>query len=813
MSFTIEAGKETGLIQINVVPKPMILCQISAVNPVTGYVINPSTGLMDGDQVYLTTTPALGGSTLVYAGNTYQARLMSNVIDQIQAQSPQGYDIPGSVSLTIADGDFVIWTNHANAFGWRGGTLTVTFVLWDAPTAAFSTNAYTWTFILDKPNITGDGIITVAAQARQSMTRINVPNVPRQNRCSHDFPSTAAQRLDGLTNPTSLYYACGYSPDLISIGGVGNATTANLTNPNGSPLTDSAGIYVVCDYTRSCGAGKGTLTQGCMARHGNYAGNPAGGSSADGDITRDKGGRATARFDGDTYLAPVGWSGNKYTDPSAGKLYGFNTPNPATGTTYYNQGYGQQWVDATVLAPFGDPNSDRAECVVCIAPNGQASIITVLVNGVEVNRDNSDVLFTWHVLSLGARKGAVSLDNDYGGHGDPGGSLCKIEVVVPVELVQAGSIPNVQVLVQFPRCLHAYPVASAVISGGNTILTLASGVTNDFNDGVTAGQAFYLQGNSGVPNGGYVASAVTAGPPGTITIPGTWAGTGGAVFYYPIAIADDGFLDSNGAMAENPVWALMDLLTWGPFTVADFDVQTWYDAAQFCAVQIPYTDINGNSATHARYRCSLALTSGTRMSMAKAVLGIRNCAGIILGRNPVNALLQCFMEMTLADQQPAPIPGSNYNIAVASYEATDDPSVPPTGTGYLAYLFDGAGSIEKGTFKLGGRSLNDTPNTVVVPFQDSANVWVQDSCTTIDPKGYTSAGNQEIAAAFVALGLENYDQVTRRSNLELAKAMYGNSRFDAGGTELPSFRATAQAAHLASRVGFICGINYEQLSL
>jgi hypothetical protein len=189
MSFTIETGKETGLIQIQVVPKPIILCQLVAV---------------DGDTVYLTTTPALGGTTRVYNGNTYQAKLQSNPIEQIQAQSPQGYDIPGSITLTIADGDFVIWLDHANPHGWKGGTLTVTFVLWDVITGTYSTNAYIWTFILDKPNIDATGVLTVAAQARQSMTRLSVPNFARGNMCGQTFPATAAQRLDALTNPTGL---------------------------------------------------------------------------------------------------------------------------------------------------------------------------------------------------------------------------------------------------------------------------------------------------------------------------------------------------------------------------------------------------------------------------------------------------------------------------------------------------------------------------------------------------------------------------------------------------------------------------------
>ncbi|HVY93918.1 MAG TPA: hypothetical protein VHA14_14255 [Bryobacteraceae bacterium] len=794
---TIEAAKESGLVQIGAIAKPLILCQIVAI---------------DGDAVYLTTTPDLGGATRTYNANVYQARLQSNVVDQIQAMSPQGYDIPGAINLQIADGDFAIWKNHASAHGWRGGTLTVLFVLWDAPSGSYTTNAYKWTFTLDKPTIGGDGVLRVSAQSI-SMTRLTLPSVPRQNRCSHEFPATAAQRLDGLTNPTSIYWGCGYSPD--QAGGVGNQTTPNLTNPDGSPLTDSAGNYVSCDYSRSCGPSKGNLNQGCMARLGNYSGTLA----TDGDITKDTSGRATARFDGDTWVAPQGFSGRQYVNPSAGKIYGFNAPNPATGQTYYNHGYGTQWVSATVLEPASDPNSYRAECVVCVAPQGPATILKVVVNGVEIPPNNSDVIFTYYDGfngtggSPGGRTGNVELGAIYDGQGDPHGGLCYIVIVVPSELQASGSIADVQVLVQFPQHLHALPISTAVSSGAanGTVLTMPAGVAN-LDCAGNPPFAVYIRGNSLLPDGVYQLYNWSPGPPGTVTLLGTFAagsGTGGSIFYFPLGLADAAMVDSNGVAAANPVWALMDLLAmWGPFSLSDFDVATWWAAAQVCAEQINYTDINGNTATHARYRCSLALTTNNRQSLAKAVLGIRNSAGIILGRNPVNGQLQCYIEQTLADQQPVAIVGSNSSSPIASVKADGTAA-----NGYPAYIFDGNGSIEKNTFKIGGRTINDTPNTISFAFQDSANAWVQDSLTIPDPGGFLTSGNQRVEAPFQMLGIENFDQGGRRINVELAKALYGNARGDAGGTELFSFRTSVKAAHLASRVGYICGIKYDQLGL
>lgn len=860
MSYAIESGKETGLVQANVVPTPVVLCQISAINPATGFVDSGS------DEVFLSTLVQAGSNTFVYNGDTYLACLQSNIIDQIQSMSAQGFDIPGSATLKIADGGFSIWTNHASVYPWRGGTLTAILVLYDVPSDTFSTNGYTWTFTLDKPEIDGTGVLTVEAIGI-SMSRLSVPNFARQNRCGNRLPATIDQRLDGLTNPWSPYWGCGYSPDLS--GGIGNTTTANLKNPDGSPLTDSSGIYVVCDYTRSCGAGKTTLTQGCMARLGNYSGTLA----VDGDITKDTSGRTTSRFTGDTWVAKQEWTGRQYTNPGAGTQYGFNTPNPATGAVYYNQGYGTQWVSGTVLSPAGEPNSDRAEVIVCMAPVTAASILDVVVNGEEVQQNSGDVLFTYRVYSSGGRSGAVNSDALYNSQGDPHGSQCYIEAVIPTELATPGSVPQVQILVQFPAAMRCYPVASQSSSPGHTTLTLPSGVANT---DVVAGMTVFIQGDFGLsdPPALVVASA-TSGPPGTITVSGILFGPATGVFYFPSSPDPAMVETATGAVAENPVWALMDLMTvWGPYSVEEVDAAAFYAAAQFCRGSVSYTTISGGTSSHARYRCSLAFTNDGRMSMAKAVLGIRNCAGLILGKNPTNGFLQCFVEGTLADTQPLPIAGSNYNIPVASYSAggnatlagnitsgagsltmsyamplvvgqvikinseliqitggigTASPTIsrgfnsttPASHTsgatiqpcGYLAYLFDGNGSIEKETFKLGGRKLNDTPNTVAFGFQDSANRWVQDTLTTVDQPGYVTSGNQEVAVPLEILGIDNFDQGTRRSNIGLAKSLYGNKRFDAGGTELPQFRTSAKAAHLAGRSGLLVGIRYDQLSL
>jgi hypothetical protein len=661
MPFTILTGKE-----LAICPKPMVLCRIVAV---------------DGGTIYLCTTPAQGGATLVYGGNTYQARIQEQVVDAIQAMSPQGYDIPGTVNLKIADGTLSIWANHANLHGWRGGTLTMTFVLWDIPTNAYSTDAFVWDFILGKPNISAAGVISVEATARISMARLKIPNVPRSRRCPWDFPATSAQRSDALNDPSSAYYPCGYSPD--QAGGVGNYQTG--TTP-----------FTTCDLTRAS----------CVAR---------------GMFSTDSSARATGHFGGDTWQAPAQYNGRQYT--SGQKIYGFNVSTFGPGQ-YYPIVFGTQWVDGLVLEPAAEPNSLRAEVVLSVAYHGAANVLKLLVNGVEVPYNNRDVLFTWRYVNSGGRNGHINTDAIFDATGDPHGSQCCIEFVVPLQLAAGGSVPHVQALLQGP----------------------------------------------------------------------------------PIAVYSDA-TTRTFAYTDNPVWHLVELLTQGPWLYSQLDMQTFVGAAAICDVAITYTDLNGNTgASHARYRSGFSLTGANRQTLAQAVAGVRANAGIILARNPTNGLLQCFIEQTLGDAQPAPVAGSNYNTAVASLSAAGAAK-----NGFVAYLFDGAGSIEKGTFLVGGRSISDTPNRVFAQFQDEDNKYQQDSVSTIDPQGYVSSGNQEIDIPLQVLGAVNFDQLTRRSNVELAKALRGNVRDDAGGTEIIEFTASVNAVHLASKVGAICGITYQQL--
>ena len=727
MPFTILTGKE-----LAIAPRPLLLCRIVA---------------LDGDTVYLSSAAETGETHLTYGGNDYQCRVQNQDVEAIVAMSAQGFDVPGSFVLTLADGDGDLWTNHALAHGWKGATLTATLVLWDAISAAFSTDAYTWDFTAEFAETTASGVLRVPAVSKNAMTRVKVPNVSRQRRCQWVFPSTAAQRSSGLSNPSSPYYPCGYSPGLS--GGVGDYESG--TTP-----------FTACTYTR----------EACVAR---------------GMHETDSAANVTARFGGDTWIAPAEYSGRRYTDGQ--QVRGFNTPNPA-GAAWWPKVYGTQWVEGVNLSPAQEPNSVRAECIVCEAMHGSATVYRVVVNGHEVPQNNGDQLFTWRYVTQGGRSGAICTDAIFDGEGDPHGSTCKIEWVVPAELASGGN-PSVRVLVQGPPSLVIYPIDTADHSGTGGRVKITFPYTNRLCAGNSPFTVTVGGSNSAIADGSYGLYDWDSTSVTLATTSGSGSGSGGYVAFY---IAND-----------SPVWHLMDLLTLGPWQITDFDA--WMEAAEYCATSVSYTDLRGETASHARFKSGFALETNSRQTLAQAVTSLRLAAGLMLSRNPQTGKLRCAIKRTLAEQQPAAVDGSNYATAVSSVLADGTAA-----NGYLAYLFDG-GSIIRGSLRISQRGIADSANRISIAFQDEDNEWVQDSLSLVEPDAFETSGLQDVSGTLQILGVPNFDQAVRRGNVEHAETHYGNPRNDAGGTLQIEFETSMKALHLAGSVGAICGLSYEQLGL
>lgn len=852
MSFTIATGKEGSN------PKaPVFFCTIIAPDG-------------SGDTTYLTTKSYYSAQSITYNGNTYLARIIKNELQAIQAISPQGYDILPGFTLTLADGDKFLWTNHVVPHGWRGSAITLTVILWDVVANAYSTDSYQWTFIGGNPQYDdANGTLSVDVTTSTNFTRLKVPSIPLQYRCPWDFPGTLLQRISGLTNQTSIFYQDGYSADIP--GGIGNlvakttftgsgitrtSTTATVASTTGFPavpfqasaggveeflVTNISGLtitiaraqhgsvatafgagstfyvpFTTCDLTRSSPTDPSV---GCMARLGKasppYLISPA---APDGDLTHDIAGNYTARFGGVTWLAGTEFSGRQYV--TGQKVYGFNQPNTALPGTYYNWVYGTQWVTAQVLAPAGDPNSLRSEAVVCVAAFGPASILQLLVNGVSIPQGapqgssypGEDPLFTWRYINQGGRSGALNSDAIYNNAGDPHGSVCCIEVIVPAELATPGSIPTVQALVTCGPILNVYSIAS--VSGGVVTFTGP-------NYGCAGNPPFQvlIVGNSNSAlNGLWALSTWSGGAFGTITLTGTTAsGTGGAVFFY----GPPDLYDTGGDLASNPTgnyenvagpacnlaFALLDLMTWGNIELSQIDPVSWYEAAQICATQLSYVAYNGTSQMHAQFKASFAIPSSARQSLAQVMTALRNAGNMMVAPNSQSGLIQCFIKQTLADQQSTPVSGSNYSTAVSSVTAAGS-----FANGYYAYLFNET-NIEFGTFKITSPRIEAIPNTVAFAFQDEYNGYVQDTLTEIDPQSYTYSGNQEVAVPIPINGAPNFDQATRVANVQLAEALYGNPRNDAGGTWFFEFTVNQRVLSLASRLGYICGLVWQPLGI
>jgi hypothetical protein len=849
MSFTIYSGKEG-----NSPKRPLFL--VSIVAP-------------DGDVCLLTTVPYIGTTDIVYNSSTYLARIQSNTFQPIQAMSPQGYDTVPGFSMTINDGDKFIWTNHCLQHGWRGSAVTLTVILWDVVANQYSTDSLNWTFIGGNPGYDhSSGTVNFSTSSSTNFTRLKLPSIAIQYRCPWDFPTTYLQRLDGLINPSSLFYQCGYSADVNA--GVGNliasttlsgaiattgATSCTVASATGFPavpfqavvgseellvtlvagttLTIARGRHLTTPATHGSGSpflvpytkcelvrSSADLSVGCMARLGNHSTTSV---APDGDIDHDIAGHLTGRYGGVTWIAPSqGFTGKQFV--SGNRVFGFNSPNTAIAGDYYNMVYGTQWVDCAVLAPAGDPNSNRSECVPCSALYGPAQVQVVLVNGVTIPKDNSDVLNTWRYINPGGRAGHLNGDAIYDQHGDPHGSVCCFEFVVPQEIAAAGSVPEVKALVSGPPILNVYAIATATASGGAITVTFTGPNWAAFpglNQYTGASVSLIIVGSTWAGlNNVWTVTAATTGPPGTVTLNGgpfTGSGTGGAAFFYSTPSLSDtgGNLVSNPSVqtqnvsgpAANLAYVVMDLMTWGNITIDQFDAPSWYAAAQVCATPVAYIAANGSTQTHAQFKCSFALNGLQRQTLAQVITAVRNAGNLMVAPNSITGLIQAFVKQTLHDQQPAAISGSNYSTPVSSLTAANT-----VANGFYAYLFDET-NIDKDSFRVSVTNIESTPNTVNFAFQDEQNGFQQDSITEIDPIAYQYSGNQEIAVPVPILGVPNFDQATRVSNVQLAEALFGNFRNDAGGTLYFEFKTNHRVLHLASRIGLICGLTWQTLGV
>jgi hypothetical protein len=267
--------------------------------------------------------------------------------------------------------------------------------------------------------------------------------------------------------------------------------------------------------------------------------------------------------------------------------------------------------------------------------------------------------------------------------------------------------------------------------------------------------------------------------------------------------AGTGVGDFTREYSDNPAWVLLDLLSLAGVPITRLDLQTFIDAAAFAATPISYTDQYGGTATHARYACSLVISS--RVSAADAIRRVRLGCGARLVMHPATGKIQIFMDATLAVQQLAPVPGSNYNVAVASKSMAG-----AAANGYYAYDFAKVLRINgESSLKVSGPS-QDPPTTLQMELTNSERDYAADSVRLTDGAAVAAAGRR-VDATLDAVGINTLDQTRRIGRRHLAELNRANARGDAGGSEIYTFMHTMATVRLRS--GHICRLSDPQYAL
>jgi hypothetical protein len=333
----------------------------------------------------------------------YAARVLQHSAFDIQTASDQGVDGSPTITLLLANADSY-FSEIERSTGFRGATITASFVFYDLPNNAPLTDAVVvFQGICNPPNQIKEATLRVTATNRMSLQRVYLPEIRIQRLCPWTFPSTPAQQQEaidgGAEGSYSLYYPCGYSAGLP--GGRGNLN-------NGAPFTS-------CGYASTDCQARGMFT----------------------------------RFGGIEYVPPVitvrGY-GKDWTSSAV-------AVNQARYNDYVPMVYGTAWYYPPVVFARNDGNLTRME--VLLGAGVMQGVLAVLVNGYQIPLGVSGQNMTgtgwYNIPTLGTRDGAFDLNflNSNGQPaGDPYGGMAYLSVMVPNQISDGNSLPSVQVLAQ-----------------------------------------------------------------------------------------------------------------------------------------------------------------------------------------------------------------------------------------------------------------------------------------------------------------------------------------------------------------------------
>jgi hypothetical protein len=307
-----------------------------------------------------------------------------------------------SLSLANADSHF---SELERSVGWKGATLTVTFLFYNLlEAAATSDAAMLFQGIVNPPDQSTESLFQLSAVNWMNMQSVLLPPVRIQRRCPWLFPSTPQQRQEavngGSSGQYSLFYPCGYSPD--QAGGAG-ATVG------GSP-------YTSCAYTRL----------DCEAR-GMFSG--------------------PRRFGGLEFVP----SSIQVRSYGSGWQYAAVDDNLAIYNDLVPLLYGTAWYRPPIVFTRNDGNLTYMEVLLGMGPIQDVQMVLVNQIQIPVGQSGRNMTSTgwYNVISLGGRNGAFNPSfTDAAGNpaGDPYGSMAYLSVVVPNQINNGQSLPTVQIL-------------------------------------------------------------------------------------------------------------------------------------------------------------------------------------------------------------------------------------------------------------------------------------------------------------------------------------------------------------------------------
>ena len=341
---------------------------------------------------------------VTYNENSYAPRVIKHNVFSVQAASDQGVDAIPRISLSMANADSY-FSELERAVGWKGSTLTVTFLFYNilagAPT---SDAAVLFQGIVNPPDQSTESLFQLSAVNWMNMQNVLLPPVRIQRRCPWLFPSTLQQRREavsgGGSGQYSLFYPCGYSPD--QPGGVGSMV-------GGVP-------YTSCGYTRT----------DCEAR-GMFSG--------------------PMRYGGLEFVP----SSIQVRSYGAGWQYAPVNDNVAIYNDFVPLLYGTAWYYPPIVFSRNDGNLTYMEVLLGMGPIQDVQMVIVNQIEIPVGQSGQNMTSTgwYNIISLGNRNGAFDpnfTDAEGNPAGDPYGSMAYLSVVVPNQISNGQSLPTVQVL-------------------------------------------------------------------------------------------------------------------------------------------------------------------------------------------------------------------------------------------------------------------------------------------------------------------------------------------------------------------------------